>query len=180
MAKQVKDVYGNALFEVALEENKIDEYCNEAGVLLEAISENHELVEMMTHPQIHEEEKLGVLKDIFESRLSPEMYGLLVMIAEKGHFADTQDVLQYFLDRVKAHKNIGVAYVKTPMELSQTQRKEVEKKLLDTTDYVSFEMHYDVDESLIGGMVIRIGDRVVDSSIKTKLERMSYQLSTGR
>jgi len=47
---------------------------------------------------------------------------------------------------------------------------------LETTDYQEFEIHYSVDESLIGGMIIRIGDRVVDSSIKHKLLELSRQL----
>ena len=54
--------------------------------------------------------------------------------------------------------------------------KEVERKLLETTSYQQMEMHYQTDESLIGGMVIRIGDRVVDSSIKTKLSELTRQL----
>ena len=47
------------------------------------------------------------------------------------------------------------------------------QRLLQTTKYESFEMNYQVDASLIGGMVIRIGDRVVDTSIKTKLYELS-------
>ena len=50
--------------------------------------------------------------------------------------------------------------------------------LIDTTGYVSMEMNYDIDESLIGGMVIRIGDRVVDSSIKSKLAGLKKELSS--
>ena len=49
--------------------------------------------------------------------------------------------------------------------------------MIQTTKYVEFEMHYDVDTALIGGMVIRIKDRVVDSSIKTKLYDLSRELS---
>jgi F-type H+-transporting ATPase subunit delta len=51
-------------------------------------------------------------------------------------------------------------------------------KLLSTTGYVKFEMNYVVDASLIGGIVIRIGDRVVDGSIKNKLEDMRKNLSS--
>ena len=47
----------------------------------------------------------------------------------------------------------------------------------ETTGYVQFEMHYDVDASLLGGMVISIGDRVVDSSIKTRLYELKKELS---
>ena len=78
---------------------------------------------------------------------------------------------------MKEFKKIGTAYVTTPMELSDEAKKKVEKRLLETTGYVKFEMIYDVDASLIGGMVIRIGDRVVDSSIKHKLSEISRQLN---
>ena len=60
--------------------------------------------------------------------------------------------------------------------LSDEQKERVESRLRDTTDYVSFEITYNVDESLIGGMVIRIGDRVVDSSIKTKIDEIAKNL----
>jgi len=52
----------------------------------------------------------------------------------------------------------------------------VEERLLETTGFVSLEMEYAVDESLLGGLVIRIGDRVVDSSIKTRLEEIRRDL----
>jgi F-type H+-transporting ATPase subunit delta len=85
-------------------------------------------------------------------------------------------VFDYFINLVKEEKKIGSASVTTAVSLTDAQKAKVEQKLLDTTKYESFEMNYSVDESLIGGMVIRIGDRVVDSSIKTKLYELSRDL----
>ena len=62
------------------------------------------------------------------------------------------------------------------MELRKEQKEEVLERLLQTTSYKSFEMHYAVDESLIAGLIIRVGDRVVDSSIRNKLEDLTKQL----
>ena len=73
-------------------------------------------------------------------------------------------------------KGIGVAYVTTVSGLSDAQKEQVVNKLLATTGYQQMEMHYQEDQSLIGGMVIRIGDRIVDSSIRTKLEELQKQL----
>ena len=95
---------------------------------------------------------------------------------EKDHFGKTKDVLVYFRDEVKEYKKIGTVHVTSAMELSKEQKEQVEKKLLETTNYVSFEMHYEVDTALIGGMVIRMGDRVVDSSIRTKVYNLSKEL----
>ena len=83
----------------------------------------------------------------------------------------------YFVGEVKEYKKIGTAYVTSAMELSDAQKEQLMKKLIQTTEYVEFEMHYDVDAALIGGMVIRIKDRVVDSSIRTKLYDLTRELS---
>ena len=56
------------------------------------------------------------------------------------------------------------------------KKEEIVKKLLETTEYVSFEMHYHIEPELIGGMVVRIGDRVVDSSIRTKIAQLSREM----
>ena len=89
---------------------------------------------------------------------------------------DIVGILDYFVSQVKEHKKIGVAHVSSAKELNDTQRAEVEKKLLETTEYKEFEMTFTVDESLIGGLVIRIGDRVVDNSIKHKLNVLAKDL----
>ena len=102
------------------------------------------------------------------------------MLREKGHFADLKDVLVQFTDRVKEYRHIGVVYVSTPMELPVSQKQAVEKKILDTTDFVSLEMHFRIEPELIGGMVIRIGDRVVDSSVRSRLDSLVHTLSAGR
>ena len=131
----------------------------------------------MSHPKLGIEEKMKIIEDIFAGRISGELVGLLRMLVEKDHFAQVDAVLDYFLERVREHRNIGTAYVTSAMELSDAQKDAVEKRLLETTKYVKFEMHYEVDAALIGGMVIRIGDRVVDSSVRTKLCDLTRELS---
>ena len=87
------------------------------------------------------------------------------------------ETLRYFIGKIKEYKKIGSAVVSTAKPLTAAQKEKVLSRLLATTGYVDFEIDYIVDESLIGGMVIRIGDRVVDSSIKTKLYDLSRELS---
>ena len=176
MAKLVSKTYGDALFEVALESGRMDEFRDEAVAVKAALNENPELFKLMSHPKIVKEEKIKIITDIFTGKVSEELVGLLRMIVDKGHFEQVDSVFTYFIDEVKEYKNIGTAYVTSAMELSDAQKAAVEKRLLETTKYVKFEMHYDVDSELIGGMVIRVGDRVVDSSIRTKLEDMKKQL----
>lgn len=177
MAKLVSKTYGDALFEVAAESGSLDAYWEEAKSVKTAIDENQELFKLMSHPKIVKEEKVKIIEDIFAGKISGELVGLLKMIVEKDHFEEVDAVLEYFDSRVKEFKNIGTAYVTTAMELSDAQKAAVEKRLLETTKYVKFEMHYAVDSAIIGGMIIRIGDRVVDSSVRTKLYDLTRELS---
>ena len=177
MAKLVSKTYGDALFELALEEKKEDSLMQEAKVFLEVIGKDDELIKFMKHPKIVKEEKLKTGKEIFDKNFSGEFAGFLMVLVQKDRFGEVEKILEYFMERMKEYKKIGVAYVATAAELTDAQKESVEKRLLETTSYESFEMNYTVDETLLGGMVIRVGDRVVDTSIKNKLRDLSKQLS---
>ena len=123
MAKLVSNVYGDALFELALELDRIDEFTEEVNGIIDVLEENKDLSKMMCHPKIDKDEKTRVVENIFKGRVSDEIVGLMVMVIEKDHFKDMEDIFEYYISRVKEYKNIGVAYVKTPSELSDTQKK---------------------------------------------------------
>ena len=177
MAKLVSKTYGDALFEVALENNQLDSMLEEVKAVSAAIVSNEDLTKLMNHPKIVKEEKIKVIEDIFTGKVSKELVGLMRMVVEKDHYNELNEVFLYFINQVKEYKNIGTAYVTSAIELNDSQKQAVLKRLLETTKYVEFEMHYDVDAALIGGMKIRIGDRVVDSSIQNKLYNLTRELS---
>ena len=176
MAKLVGATYGEALFELAVEEGREEELMNEVILLRELLSENPDFGKLMNHPKVLKEDKLEVLEAVFKGRVSEELVGFLHLIVSKDRYGEIDSILDYFIDEVKQVKGIGVAYVATALDLSEAKKKEVEQKLLSTTSFTRMEMHYQVDESLIGGMVIRIGDRVVYSSIRSKLSGLEREL----
>lgn len=176
MAKLAAKTYGDSLFELALEEGKADLFLEEAGFVLQILAENEDLVKLMTHPKISKEEKENVVENIFKSNISDEMTGFLVIVIKKGRFKEMKDILSYFIARVKEYKKIGVAFVTTAIELREEQKEALVKQLIETTEYETMEMNYATDSSLIGGMIVRIGDRVVDSSIKHKLNDLTRDL----
>ena len=179
MAKQVETTYGNALFELAIEEGKIDDWYVEVLELTSILKKNKDLIELLNHPQVDKLEKEKIIKNIFEGKISNEILGLIVMIMDKGHISKIVGVFRYFIKLVNEHKNIGVAKVTSATVLTEAQKSKIENRLIETTSYSRMEVTYKVDESLIGGLVIRIGDRVVDSSIKTKLETLSKTLANA-
>ena len=176
MAKLIEGSYGDALFELALEQNELDSVAEQVELLAQAFAENPELLKLLNHPKISKEEKISVIENIFRGRFSDDIVGFLVIITQKDRGAEIEAILNYFLAKVREYKKIGVARVVSAVELSADQKKRVEEKLLQQTSYESFEVDYKVDEALIGGMIIRIGDRIVDSSVRSSLLEMRKQL----
>ena len=176
MAKLISKTYGEALFELAVEENKVDVFEQEISAILEILNQNPDFLQLLNHPKISKEEKLQVVEEVFGGKVTKEIQGFLNIVVAKERNKDLIAIMEYFLDEVKAMKGVGVCYVTTPMELNAAQKAAVVEKLLKTTSFKTMEMHYAVDEKLIGGMVLRIGDRVVDSSISTKLSNLEAQL----
>ncbi len=176
MAKLVGATYGEALFELAVEEGREEELMNEVILLRELLSENPDFGKLMNHPKVLKEDKLEVLEAVFKGRVSEELVGFLHLIVSKDRYGDIDGILDYFVDEVKKLKGIGVAYVTTAIDLSEVKKKEIETRLLATTSFKKMEMHYQVDGDLIGGMVLRIGDRVVDSSVRNKLFELQREL----
>ena len=151
MAKLISKTYGEALFELAIEENRMDEFLEEAQLALRVIRENPEFSAMMNHPRIDQEEKVRVVENVFGASLSREITGLLRIIVQKDRYKETEDILSWFIEQVKQEKGIGQAFVTSALPLSDAQKKQIEEKLLATTSYKQMEMVYETDESLIGG-----------------------------
>lgn len=164
------------MFAVALEESRMDEFFEAVVSLTEVLRTNEDFGKLMSHPKIMKEDKVKIVEETFDGRVPKELVGLLTLMVTKNREEEILSVFDYFVELVKEEKKIGKADVTTAIPLSDAQKAQVEKKLLATTKYETFEMNYEVDKSLIGGMIVRIGDRVVDSSIKTKLSNLSRNL----
>ena len=176
MAKLVSGAYGEALFELASEKKTVSAMLEEVSGLQMVLKENKELSVLMNNPKVSKDEREGIIKEVFQGRLSDDLLYFLILLVQKGRYAHVEEILAYFTDRVKEAEGIGTAYITTAVELTPAKKDEIHKKLLATTSYREIEVIYQVDPEIIGGMTVRINDRVVDSSIKTKLEKMERSL----
>jgi F-type H+-transporting ATPase subunit delta len=176
MAKLVSKTYGDALFELAVEENRTDSLMEEILMLQTVLKENKDFEKILEHPEISKQNKLQVIEDVFKGRISDALTGFLRIVVTKGRYKDLPDIFAYFIARVKEYRKIGVAQVTSAISLSEEQKQKIEKKLLDSTQYETMEIEYKVDAELIGGLLIRIGDRVVDSTIRHRLNSLTASL----
>lgn len=177
MAKLVSKTYGQALFELALEENALEQILEEEAFVKEVFTENEDLVTLLNHPKISKDEKIQVVENIFKGKISDTMVGFLVTVVTKERYDELNNIFQYLEEKVKEYKNIGVVSVTTAVKLTEEQKVQLTNRLLEVTSFKQLEFNYEVNPDIIGGMILRIGDRVVDSSIRTEIDQMAKSLS---
>lgn len=135
MAKLISKTYGEALYELAIEENKVDVLFEEVTDVREVFLDNDDFMKFMNNPNVTKEEKLNVLENSFKGRVSDDMTGFLELVADKGRFGDILSIFDFFIAAVKEQKHIGTAYVTTAMSMSEIQKSQLVNKLLETTKY---------------------------------------------
>ena len=177
MAKLVSKVYGDAYVSVVSEKNNLIDALEEIKLLKNILLENGEIIELLDSPKLDDEEKTAFIKGIFENHISVDSLGFLLTIIEKKRQAELLPIVDYVIDCIKELLLIGKATITTALELDDAKKERIVDELLKTSHYKSLEVEYVVDNSIIGGIVIRIGDRVVDSSVKTRIEKMRKMLS---
>lgn len=176
MAKLVSKTYADAMFALATEENRLDEFEEASHKMLLVLEENKEFLALLGQPDISDAKKEQIIEEVFGATIPKELVGMLILLVKKGHTAEIESVFDHFIRLVKQEKKIGKAYVTTAFALSDEKKETILNRLLELTPYESIEMNYTVDKELIGGMVIRIGDRRIDTSIRTRLYELSRDL----
>ena len=130
MAKLVSKVYGEALFEAAIEAGTVDSLMEEVDAVLAIFRANEEYIKLLNHPKIPVEEKVALLEEAFKGKASNQLVGLLTATVEKGWFAEIEYILAYFESKVLEYKKIGIAHVTSASALTDQQKEEVQKLAL--------------------------------------------------
>lgn len=172
MAELIQKRYGTALFELAVENNLIEQIEKEVLQLKVILTEEKELLEILSHPQISMSNKKKLIEDVFKDQISDELMGLIHVTIQKGRQGFLVRIMDDFIGKVNDYHGILTVDVHVSQMLSEMQRNQLVEKLEGITQKTVLLKEH-LDETLIGGMVVRIGDRIVDTSVKARISKMS-------
>ena len=100
-----------------------------------------------------------------------------MIIIKKGRFKEFDGIFTYIISNIKRQLGIGALHVTSAMPLSQEQKDKILKKVIASSEYQKLEVTYETDKDIIGGLILCMDDRIVDNSIRTKLDSMGRYLS---
>jgi F-type H+-transporting ATPase subunit delta len=167
--------YAKSLFELAVEQ-KILEEVNESITLIRTVChENRNLVRLLKNPIIRYDHKLRILNRLFEGRIDDMSLRFVQLITKKNREAILPAIAEVFGDIYNQYNNITIAQITTAMPLNDALRSAFQERLEKGEGTVVLQEV--VDEDIIGGFVLDIGDRRIDSSIKTMINNLKKELT---
>ena len=173
--EEIARVYAEALFEVAKEKGKLDAIRDQHAEFADAVAESRELQLFFFSPYFSSAEKReGIARAI--SGAEPELVNFLELLAEKHRMPVIFRIRRRF-DELWARENKRLEVKLTSaVELDPKIVKRVGEEIERQTDR-KIELENDVDEDLIGGLVLRVGNMVLDASLRNRLERLRKEVA---
>lgn len=173
MTGDVGKLYSEALYEIGLENNNLDELNNDVKQCRIVFEENPELVKLLGSPVITNDEKIGVISSIFGE--SGTVRDFICVVTQKGRIGCFSDIAEEFRLKCAEHDNIAEMTVITSIPLKDAQREKLTKKLEEKSGK-KIKLSEKTDPSILGGIIIEYGNTRIDDSIKGKLEAVARQL----
>ena len=174
-ADEVIHGYAEALFNVVQAEGEIERVEDELYRFSKVIDGNHELKQALSDKAIDRGQRIKVLEDLLADKVSPHTLGLLTFIVGQGRARQMPQILQELSARAAEARNAVVAEVRSATPLDSRQRAALQSALSKATGK-KVAVKVMVDPSLIGGIVAKIGETIIDGSVKRRLEQLKDQV----
>lgn len=167
--------YSSALYDLALETKAVDSVEDDLKAVVAVINENDVLKKLIYHPQITAAEKKDLLDQLFKGKVLPLTGNFLALLVDRRREVFLEDIVAEFVDHANKDRNIVEAKVSSAIELTDAERGSIDLLLAKITGK-EVRSAYAVDPSLMGGVLVHIGDKVVDGTIKSRLDAIRDSL----
>jgi F-type H+-transporting ATPase subunit delta len=176
MAKLVSKTYARALFELALEGQMIDQILAEYEFVKNSFDEFPDFLEIVKSPKISVVEKKTILKDTFGGKVSDVLLNFFSVLVDKKRSDVIRDVYDDLIIMADDNKGLVVARVESVIPLEANEIEVLEAKLNKVTGK-TVTVDNVINPEIMGGLVVKVGDKVVDGSVKRKLDNMKHELA---
>ena len=169
--------YAKSMLELADEKGVLEEV-NKDMLLLDTIcKENREFTLMLKNPIVKHLKKREILEAIFKGKVNAITFAIFDIITRKNRESALPSIAVEFKKQYNIKKGIEVAKVTTTVPLDAKLKKEFEAIVAKISQRKSVELEEVVDETIIGGYVLKVGDRQLDDSVKTKINELKVKFS---
>ena len=175
---KIVEPYAEALLELAVSTNTLDEVNNDMNIVSQFLSNSADLEKFLSNPLVSQEAKKKVVNDILGEQISPSTLKFLMVLVDRGRIAFLDAVAQKYLEMSYKQASIEIATVTSAVQLS-SQQKDLVEKLKKVTGAEQVKLQLKVNPELIGGFIVEVGSKLIDTSIAGQLKQINSLLSSA-
>jgi len=175
IAQQVAKRYSSALFDLAREQNLLDQAWQQFKTLRGYLEKDKTFLDFMSAPQVPDEDKNNLIKKVFSSSLEKPLYNFMLFLAVKRRITFLPEIIDEFDRLVKAHKGIAKATCITVSKISDSERQKLIEQLKQKMS-LEIELEEKLDKSILGGMIVILHNQIIDGSVSHGLEELKNRL----
>lgn len=168
--------YAEALFHVAQEQGELDEVLADLQLLVGFLRQEPELKELLEHRRISLRRKKEIVRDFWQNKVSRLVVGFLELLIDRRRERHLEAIYEVYLDLLRFARNIVVAEVKTAYPLGPETEAQLQS-VLEKVTKKKIELKISVQSELLGGLVVKVGDRIFDGSVARRLELLETNLT---
>jgi F-type H+-transporting ATPase subunit delta len=176
MASGAAKRYTDAVFSIARDKGSFDEWQRDLD-LLAALLNDESASNVLASPKVSRVEKLSLLKTAFNGS-QPEAMNLVTLLLDRGRLAIAPEMAELFREMALYELGIVIAEVTTATPIDKEAEAAIKQQLSKLAGK-QVEIRAEVDPSIIGGIVARIGDQLIDGSVSNQLRRLRNRLEAG-
>lgn len=173
---QVAYRYAKSILELAKDAGQTDAVAADMNTLAGTITESADLKAVLKSPVINAAQKIGVLKSIFDGKVSNVTINLMETVVNNKRESQLAEIAHSYLNQLNDLQNVVEAEITTAVPLTQ----ELQMKAMEVIKSMSdkqIKLVEKIDKSIIGGIIVKIGDKQVDQSVRRRLQNFQKELT---
>ena len=174
---RVASRYAKSLLELADDKGVLEEVSADMKLFAETCDENRDFVLMLRNPVIKNDRKYAILKAVFKGKVNDLTMAIFEITTRKNRASILPSVAVEFRRQYNLLKEIGVATITTAVPLTDKLRKDLEAMAIKVSGKKNIQLKEVIDEDIIGGYILKMGDLQIDDSVRTKLTMLAKDFS---
>ncbi len=176
LRQEVASKYAHALFLATKEKGLIDTAYKQFNDLEAYLEKDPTLLNFLNAPQVLDEHKYALVNKVFLNRMERLFVELLIVLIKKHRIAFLHEIIDEFTRLVETEKGIGRATVITAVPLSDHEKQALTSNLAKKTG-LKIHLEEKIDQRILGGLVVKLHDEVLDDSVRRRLDTLKEQLA---
>jgi len=177
---EIAEPYAQALMSVAQQDNLAEAFGDEMRSLLTLLNESPDFAAMLSSPVVQDGDKKAILRSVLGSGANPNLVNFLMLVVDKRRIIFLGAIARQYLGILRQYTNTVLAEVTSALKLTDAQKDQVTAKVKQLTGAQGVELETSVDPEILGGIIIKVGSQVFDSSLRGQLRRVGISLGASR